>query len=146
MKLTNLMSELVKRNGSDLHLTGDSYPFFRIQGQILPASSEQYSSKELRADLTQILGNEKLAKFDKEKVINKAFSAAFNELVSSVIITSDKPKIQYTKLDEIKYLIESFEIKNESFLNKKYIAKFNVNFNKKRALNFFEIKNIFLQL
>ena len=24
MKLTNLMSELVKRNGSDLHLTGDS--------------------------------------------------------------------------------------------------------------------------
>ena len=67
MKLTNLMSELVKRNGSDLHLTGDSFPFFRIQGQILPASSEQYSSKELRADLTQILGNEKLTKFDKEK-------------------------------------------------------------------------------
>ena len=85
-------------------------------------------------------------KFDKEKVINKAFSAAFNELVSSVIITSDKPKIQYTKLDEIKYLIESFEIKNESFLNKKYIAKFNVNFNKKRTLNFFEIKNIFPSL
>ena len=70
MKLTNLMSELVKRNGSDLHLTGDSYPFFRIQGQILPASSEQYSSKELRADLTQILGNEKLAKFDKEKELD----------------------------------------------------------------------------
>ena len=41
-------------------------------------------------------------KFDKEKVINKAFSAAFNELVSSVIITSDKPKVQYAKLDEIK--------------------------------------------
>ena len=34
MKLTNLMSELVKRNGSDLHLTGDSIPFFRVQGQI----------------------------------------------------------------------------------------------------------------
>ena len=73
MKLTNLMSELVKRNGSDLHLTGDSYPFFRIQGQILPASSEQYSSKELRADLTQILGNEKLAKFDKEKELDCSF-------------------------------------------------------------------------
>ena len=73
MKLTNLMSELVKRNGSDLHLTGDSYPFFRIQGQILPASSEQYSSKELRADLTQILGNEKLAKFDKEKELDCSY-------------------------------------------------------------------------
>ncbi|MAP03816.1 MAG: type IV pili twitching motility protein PilT, partial [Halieaceae bacterium] len=40
MKLKNLMSELVKRNGSDLHLTGDSIPFFRLQGQILPASSD----------------------------------------------------------------------------------------------------------
>ena len=52
-EINNLMSELVKRNGSDLHLTGDSYPFFRIQGQILPASSEKYSSEDLRADLTQ---------------------------------------------------------------------------------------------
>ena len=33
MKLTNLMSELVKRNGSDLHLTGDSYPFFCVPGK-----------------------------------------------------------------------------------------------------------------
>ena len=45
MKLTNLMSELVKRNGSDLHLTGDTIPFFRVQGQILPANSEIYSVK-----------------------------------------------------------------------------------------------------
>ena len=66
MKLTNLMSELVKRNGSDLHLTGDSYPFFRIQGQILPASSEKYSCEDLRKDLTQLLGPGKLAKFYKE--------------------------------------------------------------------------------
>ena len=70
--------------------------------------------------------------FNKEKVINKAFSAAFKELTLSIITTKDKPKIKYTKLNEIKYLIESFEIKNESFLNKKYIAKFNVNFNKKK--------------
>ena len=27
MKLTQLMSDLVKRNGSDLHLTGNSIPF-----------------------------------------------------------------------------------------------------------------------
>ena len=73
MKLTNLMSELVKRNGSDLHLTGDSYPFFRIQGQILPASSEKYSSEDLRKDLTQLLGQEKLAKFDKEKEMDCSY-------------------------------------------------------------------------
>ena len=86
------------------------------------------------------------ADFNKEKVINRAFSAAFNELTLSVITTKDKPKIKYTELNEIKYLVESFEIKNENFLNKKYIAKFNVNFNKKRTLNFFEKKNIFPSL
>ncbi len=86
------------------------------------------------------------ANFNKEIVINKAFSIAFEELTSSIITTKDQKKINYTKLDEIKYLVDSFEIKNESFLNKKYIAKFNVNFNKKRTLNYFEKKNIFPSL
>ncbi len=81
--------------------------------------------------------------FDKEKVINKAFSKAFNELTSTIIITKDKLKINNTKLNEIKYLIDSFEIKDENFVDKKYIANFNVNFNKKKTLNFFEKKNIF---
>ena len=84
--------------------------------------------------------------FDKEKVINKAFSAAFKELTLSMITTKDKQKINHTKLTEIKYLVESFEIQNEIFLNKQYIAKFNVNFNKKKTLNFFENKNIFPSL
>ena len=73
MKLTNLMSELVKRNGSDLHLTGDSYPFFRVQGQILPASSDIYSSKDLRFDLEQILGSNKLAIFEKNKELDCSY-------------------------------------------------------------------------
>ena len=65
MKLIQLMTELVKRNGSDLHLTGDSIPFFRIQGQILPASSTPFSSSELREQLENILGKQKLEIFDK---------------------------------------------------------------------------------
>ena len=84
--------------------------------------------------------------FNKEKAINNAFVIAFKELTSSVITTKDEKKIQYTKLSEIKYLVESFEIKNETFLNKKYVANFNVNFNKKKTLNFFETKNIFPSL
>ncbi len=67
MKLTDLMTELVKRNGSDLHLTGDSIPYFRIQGQILPASSSPMQSSELREQLENILGSQKLATFDEEK-------------------------------------------------------------------------------
>ena len=61
MKLTNLMSELVKRNGSDLHLTGDCLPYFRIQGQMVPASSELYEQQNLRDELTAILGAQKLS-------------------------------------------------------------------------------------
>ncbi len=67
MKLTDLMTELVKRNGSDLHLTGDSIPYFRVQGQILPASSSTFSCSELRQDLVSILGEKRLAIFDEEK-------------------------------------------------------------------------------
>ena len=74
--------------------------------------------------------------FNKERVINKAFSSAFKELTLSVITTKDKPKINYTNLTEIKYLVESFEIKNETFLNNQYIARFNVNFNKKKNVKF----------
>ena len=73
MKLTHLMSELVKRNGSDLHLTGDSYPFFRVQGQIMPASNVQYTSEELKSDLEKLLGSKKLAKFEKEKELDCSY-------------------------------------------------------------------------
>ena len=73
MKLTNLMSELVKRNGSDLHLTGDSIPFFRVQGQILPATSEIYSSLDLRSDLEKILGPKKLNNFDTNKELDCSY-------------------------------------------------------------------------
>tara|TARA_Y100001968_G_scaffold325686_1_gene367384 strand:+ start:75 stop:1160 length:1086 start_codon:yes stop_codon:yes gene_type:complete len=73
MNLTNLMSELVKRNGSDLHLTGDSIPFFRIQGQILPASNSPFPSSELIEQLKSILGEEKLENFEKDKELDCSY-------------------------------------------------------------------------
>ena len=63
----DLMKELVRKEGSDLHLTGGSNPFFRIQGQILPASSEVLTSESLRQELISLIGVEKIEKFDKEK-------------------------------------------------------------------------------
>ena len=86
------------------------------------------------------------ASFNKDKVINKAFDNAFQELSSTIITTKDRSKLKNLKLNDIKYLIESFEINDENFLNNKYIANFNVNFNKKKTLNFFEKKNIFPSL
>ena len=81
--------------------------------------------------------------FDKEKVINKAFEQAFDLLLSSLITSNDKDKIKSTRLKDIKYLVDSFTITNEQFLNKNYQANFEVNFDKPKILYFFEKKNIF---
>jgi len=73
LKITRLMAELVQRNGSDLHLTGDKLPYFRIQGSILPADTEEYSKEELTKDLISILGDEKINLFKKEKELDCSY-------------------------------------------------------------------------
>ena len=72
-KLKQLMAELVKRNGSDLHLTADSIPYFRIQGQMLPASNDVYEEKLFRNDLGEILSKGKLELFDTEKELDCSY-------------------------------------------------------------------------
>ena len=67
------MTELVNRKGSDLHLTGDRLPYFRIQGSILPADSENYKKEELTKDLISILGEEKINLFEKEKELDCSY-------------------------------------------------------------------------
>ena len=82
-------------------------------------------------------------KFKKTKVFEKAFRVAFDQLVSMVATHDAKKKIKNVKISTIKSLIDSFEVSDEKFIEDKYTAKFNVNFNKKNTLNFFEKKNIF---
>ncbi|MBO8229882.1 type IV pili twitching motility protein PilT [Prochlorococcus marinus str. MU1404] len=73
LTITNLMSDLVKRNGSDLHLTGDSIPFFRIQGSILPASENIFKEDHLISDLKEILGEDKIRSFYNEKELDCSY-------------------------------------------------------------------------
>lgn len=81
--------------------------------------------------------------FDKEKVINNGFIIAFDELLSTITTSDDKKKLKKTSLAEIKSLIDSFRMSNERFINNEYHVMFDVTFNKKNTLNFFEKKNIF---
>ena len=81
--------------------------------------------------------------FNKEKVIDKGFKVAFLELVSMITTSGDKKKIENTSLSTIKSLIDSFTMRDERFINNEYYVKFDVNFNKKNTLNFFENENIF---
>ena len=66
-KICQLMAGLVERGGSDLHLTGDTPPYYRVQGSIVPVSDEIYNESDLSKDLGLLLGKEKLEKSsDKE--------------------------------------------------------------------------------
>ena len=83
--------------------------------------------------------------FNKEKVIEKGFIKAFNELTSMITTSGDKKKIEDTELIIIKSLIDSFTMSNERFINNKYYVNFDVNFNKKSILSFVEKKIFFHQ-
>ena len=81
--------------------------------------------------------------FNKEKVINRGFNEAFIELISMITTSSDQEKIKKTSTNTVKSLIDSFTMSKEKFVNDMYVVNFDVNFNKKNTLKFFEKKNIF---
>ena len=81
--------------------------------------------------------------FDKNKVIDLGFKKAFFELVYSLIKSPDFKKIENIRLNEIKSMIETFSIKEEKFIDKKYYVNLGVSFNKKKIFRYLEKKNIF---
>jgi len=84
--------------------------------------------------------------FNKRNVFDKAFKVAFEQLTLMTTISTYKKKLNKTNIDNIKSLINSFSISDEKFINNKYYAKFNVNFDKRKTLKFFENNNIFPSL
>ncbi len=83
------------------------------------------------------------SKFKKKKVIDKAIKHAFEKLLNMSISSNEKNKISNFKVNEIRNLIDSFNIKNEKFINNTYNATFEVNFNKQNTFLFIEKRNIF---
>ena len=81
--------------------------------------------------------------FNKNSLINKGFKKAFDELISSLIKSSDFKKINMIKLNEIKSMIKSFSIKEEKFIKQTYYLNIGVSFDKKKVFNYLEKKNIF---
>jgi hypothetical protein len=81
--------------------------------------------------------------FNKQNIIDSAFQMAFKELIAKITIYDDKKNLESTNLKQIKSLVDSFAIIDEKFIENKYFAKFDVDFNKKQVLNFLERENIF---
>ncbi len=80
--------------------------------------------------------------FEKSDVIDKAFDEAFKILMYKIVENKDKLKIKQIPLIDKKTLIENFSINNERFVDEKYIGQFNVQFNKRKILNYLNKKNI----
>ena len=80
--------------------------------------------------------------FSRDIVINETFHEAFDQLINRVLLSKDLKLITNVKTNDIKKLVESFQITNESFVKKKYEATFNILFNKKKLSLFLEKKNV----
>ena len=81
--------------------------------------------------------------FKKKIVIDKAFILAFKKLINMTVSSNEMVKIKNFSVFEIKNLVDSFDIKNEKFINDTYKAVIDVNFNKQNTFLYFEKKNIF---
>ena len=81
--------------------------------------------------------------FDKNEVLNEGFKKAFYKLISLIVNSTDKKKIDRVNLNEIKGMIETFSIKEENFIDEIYNVNLGVSFNKKKVSKYLEKKNIF---
>ena len=107
----------------------------------------QFSTQEIKADILNIdnieIEEPYDVNFNKAKIVDKAFKKAFKELFLKITSSSDHKVINTIKMGSIKALVDSFMITEEKFVNENYIALFDVNFDKKKIMNFLEEKNIF---
>ncbi len=119
------------------------YIFFLI----LALSLSFFSTTKIEAKaffIDEIKIQEKLENdFNKEKLINKGFRKAFDELIRKLVQSKDLIKVKNIKLNEIKSMIETFTIKEEKFINKKYNLNLGVLFNKKKVFSYLDSKKIF---
>ena len=81
--------------------------------------------------------------FNKEKLIDIAFKNAFEELMLKINVSYNIKRTKYIDLNIIKSLINSFSITDEKFIENKYIANFEVDFDKKQVHELLERNNIF---
>lgn len=80
--------------------------------------------------------------FKKKTVIDKAFISAFDLLIFKIVNSNDLKDAKSINLNNIKYMIDSFSISDESFIENNYSAKINVLFEKKKVLKYLYNKNI----
>jgi len=80
--------------------------------------------------------------FSREKYIDKAFLYSFDMLMSKILLTEDLNKLNNVKLNQIKILINSFQIIEETYQQDTYKAIFKIFYNDRKVKKFLVQKNI----
>jgi len=80
--------------------------------------------------------------FSRDKYLNRAFSNSFEILMSKILISKDIKKISNIKLNEIKNLISSFNILEESYSKDQYVGIFKIVYDDTKVKKFLGNKNI----
>ena len=80
--------------------------------------------------------------FSREKYLDKVFLDSFDSLMKKILLSRDLNKIDNIKLKQIKNLIHSFQILNESYTKNEYNLKVRIVYNDSRIKKYLRKKNI----
>ena len=80
--------------------------------------------------------------FSRDKAIEDGLKKAFKKLLLKVLLSKDQNKIKSLQSKELKKLVNSFVIRNESFSNNEYKAIFDVIFKERDLSIFLEQKGL----
>ena len=81
--------------------------------------------------------------FSRDKYLNKAFTKSFDILTTKILLSRDLVKVDDVKLKQIKKMISSFQILEESYRKNEYKASFKIFYNDIKVKSFWE-KKIYL--
>lgn len=74
MDLTQLLAFSMKNNASDLHLSANSQPIIRVDGQMKKVKSEPLSTDEIRSMIYSVMSEEQRAIYERDLEIDLAIS------------------------------------------------------------------------
>ena len=80
--------------------------------------------------------------FSREKYINKAFLNSFEILMNKILLSRDFTKVNNIKLRQIKSLVNSFQILEESYRKDEYKAKIKISYSDIKVKKFLNQQNI----
>jgi twitching motility protein PilT len=74
MDIRNLLEELLKMGGSDLHLTTNNPPIARVRGHLKPMRFPVLKPGEIRSLVYSIMSDEQICMFEKQREMDMAYS------------------------------------------------------------------------